>query len=57
VSALHARRAELEKKWSGAAQLYLQAGLRVHAAVAFEKASTPARKASRLDPIDAPRFE
>ncbi len=38
VSALRARLAEIEKKWSDAAQLYLQAGLRVHAAVAFEKA-------------------
>jgi tetratricopeptide (TPR) repeat protein len=36
--ALRARLAEIEKKWSDAAQLYLQAGLRVHAAVAFEKA-------------------
>jgi tetratricopeptide (TPR) repeat protein len=38
VSAMRARLAEIEKKWSDAAQLYLQAGLRVHAAVAFEKA-------------------
>ncbi len=38
VSALRARLAEIDKKWSDAAQLYLQAGLRVHAAVAFEKA-------------------
>ena len=38
VSGLRARLAEIEKKWSDAAQLYLQAGLRVHAAVAFEKA-------------------
>jgi tetratricopeptide (TPR) repeat protein len=38
VAAMRARLAEIEKKWSDAAQLYLQAGLRVHAAVAFEKA-------------------
>ncbi|HEX3473426.1 MAG TPA: HEAT repeat domain-containing protein [Kofleriaceae bacterium] len=38
VSALRARLAEIEKKWTDAAQLYLQSGLRVHAAVAFEKA-------------------
>ncbi|HEX3765233.1 MAG TPA: HEAT repeat domain-containing protein [Kofleriaceae bacterium] len=38
VSAMRARLAEIEKKWSDAAQLYMQAGLRVHAAVASEKA-------------------
>jgi len=38
ISALRARLAEIEKKWTDAAQLYMQAGLRVHAAVAFEKA-------------------
>jgi tetratricopeptide (TPR) repeat protein len=38
AGALRARLAEIEKKWSDAAQLYLQAGLPVHAAVAFEKA-------------------
>src|SRR3954471_24163544 len=38
VAGLRARLAEIEKKWNDAAQLYLQAGLRVHAAVAFEKA-------------------
>ncbi|HEY0477997.1 MAG TPA: HEAT repeat domain-containing protein [Kofleriaceae bacterium] len=36
--ALRARLAEIEKKWSEAAQLYHQAGLPVHAAVAFERA-------------------
>ncbi len=36
--ALRARLAETEKKWSEAAQLYHQAKLPVHAAVAFEKA-------------------
>ena len=36
--ALRARLAEIEKKWSEAAQLYQQAKLPVHAAVAFEKA-------------------
>jgi len=35
---LRARLAEIEKKWSEAAQLYQQAKLPVHAAVAFEKA-------------------
>jgi hypothetical protein len=35
---LRARLAEMEKKWSEAAQLYQQAKLPVHAAVAFEKA-------------------
>jgi len=34
---LRARLAEIEKKWSDAAQLYQQAGLPVHAAVAFER--------------------
>jgi tetratricopeptide (TPR) repeat protein len=38
TGALRARLAEIEKKWSEAAQLYLQAGLPVHAAVAFERA-------------------
>lgn len=38
AGALRARLAEIEKKWGDAAQLYLQAGLPVHAAVAFEKA-------------------
>ena len=36
--ALRARLAEMEKKWIEAAQLYQQAGLPVHAAVAYEKA-------------------
>jgi hypothetical protein len=36
--ALRARLAEIEKKWSEAAQLYQRAQLPVHAAVAFEKA-------------------
>ena len=36
--ALRARLAEIEKKWTEAAQLYQQAQLPVHAAVAFEKA-------------------
>jgi tetratricopeptide (TPR) repeat protein len=36
--ALRARLAEIEKKWSDAAQLYQQAKLPVHAAVAFERA-------------------
>ena len=35
---LRARLAEIEKKWSEAAQLYQQAKLPVHAAVSFEKA-------------------
>jgi tetratricopeptide (TPR) repeat protein len=35
---LRARLAEMEKKWTEAAQLYQQAKLPVHAAVAFEKA-------------------
>ncbi|HEU4614250.1 MAG TPA: HEAT repeat domain-containing protein [Kofleriaceae bacterium] len=35
---LRARLAEIEKKWSEAAQLYQQAKLPVHAAVAFERA-------------------
>lgn len=35
---LRARLAEIEKKWNEAAQLYQQAKLPVHAAVAFEKA-------------------
>jgi len=35
---LRARLAEMEKKWSEAAQLYQEAKLPVHAAVAFEKA-------------------
>ena len=35
---LRARLAEIEKKWTEAAQLYQQAQLPVHAAVAFEKA-------------------
>ncbi|HET9987455.1 MAG TPA: hypothetical protein VFQ65_03025, partial [Kofleriaceae bacterium] len=35
---LRARLAEMEKKWNEAAQLYQQAQLPVHAAVAFEKA-------------------
>lgn len=35
---LRARLAELDKKWTDAAQLYQQAGLPVHAAVAFERA-------------------
>jgi hypothetical protein len=35
---LRARLAEIEKKWSEAAQLYQRAKLPVHAAVAFEKA-------------------
>jgi hypothetical protein len=35
---LRARLAEIEKKWSEAAQLYQQAKLPVHAAVAYEKA-------------------
>jgi len=35
---LRARLAEMEKKWNEAAQLYQQAHLPVHAAVAFEKA-------------------
>lgn len=35
---LRARLAEIEKKWTEAAQLYQQAKLPVHAAVAFEKA-------------------
>jgi HEAT repeats len=35
---LRARLAEMEKKWGEAAQLYQQAKLPVHAAVAFEKA-------------------
>ncbi|HEY6174782.1 MAG TPA: HEAT repeat domain-containing protein [Kofleriaceae bacterium] len=38
AGALRARLAEIEKKWSDAAQLYQQAGLPVHAAVAFERA-------------------
>ena len=38
TGALRARLAEIEKKWSEAAQLYQQAGLPVHAAVAFERA-------------------
>ncbi len=36
--ALRARLAEIEKKWTEAAQLYQQAKLPVHAAVAFERA-------------------
>ncbi|HEU0031773.1 MAG TPA: HEAT repeat domain-containing protein [Kofleriaceae bacterium] len=36
--ALRARLAEIEKKWTEAAQLYQKARLPVHAAVAFEKA-------------------
>ncbi len=36
--ALRARLAEIEKKWSEAAQLYQQAKLPVHAAVSFERA-------------------
>jgi hypothetical protein len=36
--ALRARLSEIEKKWSDAAQLYQQAKLPVHAAVAFERA-------------------
>lgn len=36
--ALRARLAEIEKKWTEAAQLYQKAKLPVHAAVAFEKA-------------------
>ncbi len=36
--ALRARLSEIEKKWSDAAQLYVQAQLPVHAAVAFERA-------------------
>src|SRR3954470_19970110 len=36
--ALRARLAEIEKKWADAAQLYHQAKLPVHAAVAFERA-------------------
>jgi hypothetical protein len=36
--ALRARLAEIEKKWTEAAQLYQEAKLPVHAAVAFEKA-------------------
>src|SRR5947208_5235716 len=35
---LRARLAEIEKKWSEAAQLYQQAKLPVHAAVSFERA-------------------
>src|ERR1041384_4010577 len=35
---LRARLGEIEKKWSDAAQLYQQAKLPVHAAVAFERA-------------------
>lgn len=38
TGALRARLAEIEKKWGEAAQLYQQAGLAVHAAVAFERA-------------------
>ena len=38
TGALRARLAEIEKKWSEAAQLYQQARLPVHAAVAFERA-------------------
>ncbi|HEX2689169.1 MAG TPA: HEAT repeat domain-containing protein [Kofleriaceae bacterium] len=38
TGALRARLAEIEKKWSEAAQLYQQAKLPVHAAVAFERA-------------------
>jgi len=38
TGALRARLAEIEKKWSDAAQLYQQAKLPVHAAVAFERA-------------------
>ena len=47
TSALRARLAEIEKKWTEAAQLYQQAQLPVHAAVAFEKAKqyTEARAA------------
>jgi len=37
-TALRARLSEIEKKWSEAAQLYQQAKLPVHAAVAFERA-------------------
>ncbi|MBL9017224.1 MAG: HEAT repeat domain-containing protein [Myxococcales bacterium] len=37
-TALRARLAEIEKKWTEAAQLYQQAKLPVHAAVSFEKA-------------------
>ena len=37
-TALRARLAEIEKKWSEAAELYQQAKLPVHAAVAFERA-------------------
>jgi HEAT repeats len=40
--ALRARLAEIEKKWSDAAQLYQQAKLPVHAAVAFERAKQSA---------------
>ncbi len=36
--ALRARLSEIEKKWADAAQLYVQAKLPVHAAVAFERA-------------------
>ena len=36
--ALRARLAEIEKKWTEAAQLYQQAKLPVHAAVSFERA-------------------
>ncbi|HEU4731114.1 MAG TPA: HEAT repeat domain-containing protein, partial [Kofleriaceae bacterium] len=38
TGALRARLAEIEKKWGDAAQLYQQAKLPVHAAVAFERA-------------------
>jgi tetratricopeptide (TPR) repeat protein len=38
TGALRARLSEIEKKWSDAAQLYQQAKLPVHAAVAFERA-------------------
>jgi hypothetical protein len=40
--ALRARLAEIEKKWGEAAQLYQQARLPVHAAVAFERAKQSA---------------
>jgi hypothetical protein len=40
--ALRARLAEMEKKWGEAAQLYQQAQLPVHAAVAFERAKLTA---------------
>ena len=47
--ALRARLAEIEKKWAEAAQLYQQAKLPVHAAVAFERAKQYTEATARVE--------